>query len=203
MLTFGAAVVVLAGIAFAKPLAVPQGLDFDVVNELPPAPSVSIPVGVLSQVIVVAEASVLASVAALATKVPLTDVLDGVVSIPPTTAIISDAPVVKRAASSSTTGSCIGGNPQPTGSGPVSSPDTPAGYRQNSAYGNAAKTAATPSGYMNSFTNLTGATSAYAYLGFSSITTYNPATCATQCNTINGCQAFNICKSVFSYSALV
>lgn len=192
MLPYTTILAVLLGITNAKPLAMPQGLDFGVVDDLPPPPSVSIAVGVASQVVTVNEASAVASVAALATNSPLTDALDGVVIPPAGVGIVSSAALLKRAANATT---CTGGTPQPTGSGPVSTPDTPAGFQANAAYGSAASSAATPSGFTKSFTNLNGATSAYAYLGFTSLSAYNPTTCASQCNTMVGCQAFNICKS--------
>lgn len=62
MLPYTTILAVLLGITNAKPLAMPQGLDFGVVDDLPPPPSVSIAVGVASQVVTVNEASAVASV---------------------------------------------------------------------------------------------------------------------------------------------
>jgi len=170
-----------------------QGLDFDVINDLPPIPAVSIPVGVAAAIVTVNEASAIAQVVALATKAPLTDAWDGAVSAPAETGIVTASALVKPRAATQTA-VCSGGSPQPQGSGPASSPDTPAGFQANPAYGSAAKSAATPTGYVQTFSNLIGSTQAYGYLGFTSITSYNPSTCATQCSSINGCQSFNICK---------
>lgn len=169
----------------AAPTAEPQGLDFDVVDDLPPLPSYTIAVGVAAQTISINEGSMVSAAAALATKQPLTDALDGVVSVPP---------LKKRGLVARATSVCSGGTPQPTGPGPVSNPDTPAGFQANTAYATAANNAVTPSGYTQSFQNLAGSSQAYAYLGFITVATYNPATCATQCNGITGCYSFNICN---------
>lgn len=179
-----------------NPVAQPQGLDLEVVNDLPPQASVTFAVGVASQVISFNEASAVASVVALASKIPLSDALDGIVSVPAATGIISKAALARRQAASSSSSVCTGGSAQPTGTGPVSTPDTPAGFHANTAYGNAANSATTPSGYINTFRNLNGSTQgAYAYLGFSAISAYDPSACAAKCNAITGCQAFDICTS--------
>ncbi|KAH7032684.1 uncharacterized protein B0I36DRAFT_347865 [Microdochium trichocladiopsis] len=53
--------------------------------------------------------------------------------------------------------------------------------------------AATPSGYVQSFKNLYGATSASAYMGYTVLTTgYDVDACARQCDEQSGCLAFNI-----------
>lgn len=189
----------VAALAAAKPLAAPQGLDFDVVDSLPPAPSISIPVDVAAQTITVNEPQAIASAQALATVQPLTDVLDGVVSVPVTSGIITSAAATAVLAKRQTTVSsvCVGGKAQPTGAGPVSTPDTPSAFQSNTAYSNAANNAATPPGYVQTFVNQAGSTQAgqaYAYLGFTSISSYDPAVCASRCNAMSGCQSFNICK---------
>jgi len=182
----------------SSPFAAPQGLDFDVVDNLPPASTVVIPIGVASQIVTVNEASAIASVAALATKAPLTDAYDGVVSVPAAVNIVTASYLSKRQAGSSSgsaTSSCTGGTPQATGTGPASTPDTPAGFQQNGAYGSSARSAAVPSGYTQTFSNLNGSSQAYGYLGFTSVTSYDPASCASKCNSIQGCQSFNICTA--------
>ncbi|KAF1834799.1 hypothetical protein BDW02DRAFT_475931, partial [Decorospora gaudefroyi] len=55
-----------------------------------------------------------------------------------------------------------------------------------------AKGASTPSGYFNTFTNLQGASSAYGYLGYSTVESYDPSVCATKCDDKEGCLGFNI-----------
>lgn len=55
-----------------------------------------------------------------------------------------------------------------------------------------ASAAATPAGYFQNFVNLPGANSAYGYLGYSVVKTYDVATCATKCTAKSGCLAFNI-----------
>lgn len=177
------------GVVFTRaapaPAALAQGIDFGVVNDLPPLPSYTIAVGVAAQTVSINEASVISSAAALASKVPLSDALDGVVSVPP----LKKRFLAARAATST----CSGGTPQATGSGPVSTPDTPAGFTGNTVYGNTANAATTPSGYTQTFGNLMGSSQAYGYLGFTSISTYDPATCAAQCSKITDCYSFNIC----------
>lgn len=59
-----------------------------------------------------------------------------------------------------------------------------------------AKSAPTPSGYFNTFTNSAGSSSAYAYLGYAIVnggkTGYDVNWCASKCNAISGCLSFNI-----------
>ena len=57
-----------------------------------------------------------------------------------------------------------------------------------------AQGASTPSGYFNTFTNLQGASSAYGYLGYKVVTSYDPSECAAECDNKSGCLGFNICK---------
>lgn len=74
----------------------------------------------------------------------------------------------------------------------LSSADT---FRSDGNIASAANSAPNPSGYYRSFQNLKRATSAYAYLGFNTVASYNPALCSARCTTIAGCISFNICKS--------
>ena len=45
---------------------------------------------------------------------------------------------------------------------------------------------------MQSFSNLQGSNSAYAYMGYTALKSYDAATCASKCKAISGCNAFNI-----------
>ncbi|KAJ9644470.1 hypothetical protein H2199_003433 [Coniosporium tulheliwenetii] len=49
-----------------------------------------------------------------------------------------------------------------------------------------------PSGYTNTFTNLKASNNAYGYMGFTTLKTYDSNACASKCNAIMGCAAFNL-----------
>ncbi|KAI4677829.1 hypothetical protein J4E81_010759 [Alternaria sp. BMP 2799] len=65
-------------------------------------------------------------------------------------------------------------------------------FRADTKIASVAKGASTPSGYFNTFTNLQGASSAYGYLGYKVVETYDPSHCASECNSKDGCLGFNI-----------
>lgn len=85
-------------------------------------------------------------------------------------------------------------DPQPTGAGLIPSPDTVSAFLAYSAYASAASAALTPSGYVNTFTNLQASNNAYGYLGYTALSSYDSNLCASKCNAIKGCSAFNLCK---------
>lgn len=61
----------------------------------------------------------------------------------------------------------------------------------------AANNAVTPSGYTQVFQNKQAASNGYVYMGYQvleSSPAYDPSVCATKCNSIAGCLAFNICR---------
>lgn len=68
-------------------------------------------------------------------------------------------------------------------------------FRADTKVASVAKSASAPSGYYSTFTNLQGASSAYGYLGYKVVTSYDPASCASECDSKSGCLGFNICKS--------
>lgn len=71
--------------------------------------------------------------------------------------------------------------------------DTHSAFQSDAAIASAASSAPVPAGYSQNFANLQGASSAYAYMGYSVITTgYDTAKCASKCDAIDGCLAFNI-----------
>ncbi|KAI4733422.1 glycoside hydrolase, partial [Aureobasidium sp. EXF-8845] len=55
-----------------------------------------------------------------------------------------------------------------------------------------ASAAATPSGYTQAFKNLNASNNAYGYLGFTNLASYDSEKCASKCNAISGCAAFNL-----------
>ena len=81
--------------------------------------------------------------------------------------------------------------------------DTLAAFQNNPEFAeaatNAAKAANVPSGYavVPGFVNLKASNQDPSYLTYisSKLTGYNPEVCAQHCNTLSGCNGFNICKS--------
>lgn len=92
------------------------------------------------------------------------------------------------------TSTCTGGNVQPAGAGPVSSPDTPDAFAANPIYGNTATLATTPPGYTAKFTNLAASVNGYGYMGYMTLSSYDPSQCAKYCTSTYKCESFNICK---------
>jgi hypothetical protein len=92
------------------------------------------------------------------------------------------------------TGACPGKicKPLPAGLGPVPYPDTPKNFLGFSDFETAATNAKTPTGYQNTFINAKAANNANGYLGYTTLPTYNVDTCSKKCDSIVGCQAFNI-----------
>lgn len=107
------------------------------------------------------------------------------------------AEVEKRQAttSSSTTSTCPGAT-QPTGYGPVASPDTASAFLANSVIAASASAAAVPAvvpvNYTNTFSNLTGSSQQIGYLGLYTLTSYNASLCAAKCDKVSTCMGFNI-----------
>ncbi|KAK4991147.1 hypothetical protein LTR50_002077 [Elasticomyces elasticus] len=83
-------------------------------------------------------------------------------------------------------------DPQPTGAGPVPTPDTAEAFVAYAPFVKIASSAATPFGYQKTFTALNASNFAYSYLGFTYISSYDPNICSTKCNAMNGCASFNI-----------
>ncbi|KAI4087526.1 MAG: hypothetical protein LQ344_006721 [Seirophora lacunosa] len=82
--------------------------------------------------------------------------------------------------------------PQPAGSGPVSSPDTPEAFLVNPAYPELAQSAPTPDGYSAAMINGAGSLSASKYMGLRTLKSYDTLGCASLCDQATGCQAFNM-----------
>lgn len=151
----------LAAIAAALPAPNPQQINLDLVLNAP-RPTFTQATGVTAQVVTYDTSAILASAtAASSISVALTNVAS------------SSPSVVKRAVCS----------PQPSGYGPVTtSPrDDAASFLANPVYANAALSAAVPSGYVQTFRNLTASSSAYGYLGFTNLKAYDTQACATKC----------------------
>ena len=156
----------------ASPLVARQDIDTKLVDDTPNPSTASIPLGVTSQLV----SYDLAEATAEATATPLP------VDASPTGAQKREPDIAVRAA-------C---DPQPTGSGPVPSPDTAEAFLAYSAFSSAANGATTPSVYSNTFKNLHTSSSAYGYMGMTTLSSYDPSQCAAYCDNINGCFGINI-----------
>lgn len=82
--------------------------------------------------------------------------------------------------------------PQPLGSGPTVSPDTPEDFLANPAFRDAALNAATPNSYNLVFQNLQAAYSGYSYITYVNLPSYDTQACAAQCDASKTCSSFNI-----------
>ncbi|RYN18575.1 hypothetical protein AA0112_g11521 [Alternaria arborescens] len=65
-------------------------------------------------------------------------------------------------------------------------------FRADTKLASLAKGASTPSGYFNTFTNLQGVSSAYGYMGYKVVESYDPSLCASECDSKSGRLSFNI-----------
>lgn len=81
---------------------------------------------------------------------------------------------------------------QPAGAGPVPSPDTASAFLSYADFAAQASAAPVPSGYSLAFSNLAASSSAYGYMGYTTLQSYDTALCASKCNAITGCSAINI-----------
>ncbi|GME61613.1 uncharacterized protein J4E83_010613 [Neofusicoccum parvum] len=81
---------------------------------------------------------------------------------------------------------------QNSGSGPTVTPDTPEAFTASLELSNAASSASTPDSYTSVFTDLKGATSSTAYMGYSTLQSYNTSLCALLYDNNDRCSAFNI-----------
>ncbi|KAI1505953.1 hypothetical protein F5X99DRAFT_427835 [Biscogniauxia marginata] len=156
----------LAAFARASPLMARQDIDFDLVDSAPDPSSVSIPVGPTAEVVTYN----LAAATAAATATPL-----------PVEAVEKRGLAARSAC-----------DPQPTGSGPTPSPDTDTAFLEFADLSSAASNAPVPAGYKVTFADLHASSSAYGYLGYTTLTSYDTEACATQCNSITGCLGYNI-----------
>jgi len=170
----------LAALSAASPFAAPQVFDLGEIGLLPPAPKPTIAVGVLSQVLSYNPTSAASAVAAHVTVDPI--------SVDPSAATRTAAakrdsfPLEERAACAA----------QPTGAGPIASPDTVSAFLGLSDFAVIASAAPTPSGYVNTFTNMQASNNAQGYLGFTTLKTYDVVGCAALCDKMAGCASINV-----------
>ncbi|KAL1301923.1 hypothetical protein AAFC00_002386 [Neodothiora populina] len=158
-----------------------QSLDLDLIDTLSTPANITVPSNLTEQVVAydVDAATDAAADAALdsAATVSLnsTEITQNVTS----TAVLN-----KRA-----TTTCV---VQPTGYGPVPSPDSAAAFLAYAPFASSASAAAVPAGYVQTFKNLNASNNAYGYLGYTALKSYDSNLCASKCNAINACAAFNI-----------
>jgi hypothetical protein len=160
-----------AALTLASP--VPQELDFSLIDTVETPSNVTVPTNTEELVVIYDSDSAAAAVQ--------TSVLTGQTEID-----------ISNSTGSSTLrrrGTCAA---QASGSGPVPSPDTASAFLSYSAFASAASAAATPSGYTQAFKNLNASNNAYGYLGFTNLASYDSEKCASKCNAISGCAAFNL-----------
>ncbi|KAI5247013.1 hypothetical protein E4T42_06178 [Aureobasidium subglaciale] len=72
------------------------------------------------------------------------------------------------------------------------SSDTASDFRANASFASIASAAPVPSGYVNTVLNGAGANSAYGYLGYFNLKSYDTNACAAKCSSTVGCMAFNV-----------
>lgn len=188
MRTTFSAIAALAAVAGAQSTT---SIDIDAI-------SVAIPtsVFVLPVVYVTAEnaptltATTLATTATPSSDPKATAVFDSAADV--TAAIVSASEAAAASATASVEkrdGTCI---QQPLGISHASLPDTAAAFASDAWYGVQAVAAGTPTGFVQTFSNLTASNSADAYMGFTLLSSYDVPTCGAKCSAISGCNSFNI-----------
>lgn len=134
-------------------------------------------------------ATTLATTATASSDPSATAIFDSAADVPVAISLASEIAAATATPMAKRDGSCV---QQPLGISYNSVPDTAAAFAADPYYGNQAVAAGTPSGYVQSFVNLTASNSADQYLGFTLLTSYDVATCANKCTAINGCNSVNI-----------
>ncbi|KAI4724533.1 hypothetical protein E4T49_07744 [Aureobasidium sp. EXF-10728] len=169
-----------------------QGLDLDLLVDLDPLPTASIPVVYISSQGAAAATAVTSTYSQAAVLASISSVLEDpsetntAVIQADASATSSGSQLVKRASAVST---CLA---QPTGAGPVPSPDNASNFVSFAPFAAAATSAPVPAGYTNVFTNLQASNNALGYLGFTTLKQYDPSVCAKKCSSIAACQSFNL-----------
>lgn len=153
-----------AAVVAALPAPAPQEINLDLFVNIP-TPTVIQATGTPDKIVTYDTKAILASATAASS-----------ISVAVSDAASSTANIAKRSA-------C---GPEPSGYGPVTTnpKDDAASFLANPVYANTANSAAVPAGYVQTFKNLNASSSAYGYLGFTNLQSYNPQTCATKCKCI-------------------
>lgn len=157
----------LAGAAMASP--VPQGFDWDAIDDLAPVPTASIPI---------VDAAAAETTITFAATAAASSVSSAILADPTDTSL----KMVKRVDDS---GCAVA----------PASDDTAENFSANSAFSNAATSAATPPGWDLIYSDQAGSSQGvYGYMGYSVLSTYDTTQCAASCDAIVGCSSFNICE---------
>ncbi|TEA19136.1 hypothetical protein C8034_v010465 [Colletotrichum sidae] len=88
--------------------------------------------------------------------------------------------------------SCSGANREPTGYGPVSSPDTYDTFMADPQFDAIAKAAKAPYGYELAFTSVNGSMEGQGYQGLYTLQSYDAVKCQQYCDAAPACMGFNI-----------
>jgi hypothetical protein len=168
MFTNAAIVAGFAALVAAKPLAYPQQLDLDaIIAAGPPAPAV---IPTTAGIITINPTSLASAAAAAITASPLpqtlnteADTLQKRQETTSTSIALTGPTTVTLTTSTSTTSAnaCSARPAQPTGAGPIPSPDTASAFLAYSSLSSIALSAPTPSNYAQAFSNLQAENNAY------------------------------------------
>jgi hypothetical protein len=161
---------VVAALAQAGPLVARQSIDFDLLDSVPDPSIVTVTAGAPATVI----SYDLAAATASATAAPIADA--------PSKRVNEGVELQARSA-------C---GPQPLGQGVVPDGDTVDAFLAYKGFADAATGAAVPSGYVQTYENLKASSSAYGYMGYTALDSYDVALCASKCDAIQGCSGINV-----------
>jgi len=158
----------MAGIALANPL--PQGFNWNAIDAVPAIEKVDIPI---------VSASAIATVSALEPSVAASSIAAAITASPSSTNLKLKKRVNDNACAV-----------QP------SSDDTADNFSANTDFSVAASHAVTPAGYTLAYANQAGSSQGImAYMGYSTLDSYDTIMCAARCDETRGCMSFNICES--------
>ncbi|USW52209.1 hypothetical protein Slin15195_G055280 [Septoria linicola] len=157
----------LVGIAYANP--VPQGFDWDAIDAIEP--------------IRFAE-----------TEIPVVNAAAAQTTLPAPAATAAAASVSAAVyASPSDTSLKVRGTLAMDNGCTANANDTPESFSSNDYYQESAETSQKPSGYTLAYQDQNGSSQGVlGYMGYSILDQYNQLECASRCDTMKGCQSFNI-----------
>jgi hypothetical protein len=161
---------VVAALAQAGPLVARQSIDFDLLDSVPDPSIVTVTAGAPATVV----SYDLAAATASATAAPIADA--------PSKRVDAGPELEARTA-------C---EPQPSGQGVVPDGDSVDTFLAYQGFADAANGASVPSGYVQTYQNLKASSSAYGYMGYTALDSYDVALCASKCDAIEGCSGINV-----------
>lgn len=161
----------LAALASAGPLVARQDINFDALKAAPDPIIVTVTAGTPQSTVEYNLASATAQAAENPLDLGKRDV----------ETVVASHMVEKRSA-------C---DPQRLGFGPAVIPDTAEAFLAFEDFKTTAEGAPVPSGYKQTFKNLKASNSAYGYMGYTELESYNTALCASKCDAITGCSGMS------------